>query len=274
MQETGNNTVATGQRLTVRAGNDSLSFSIAAPDGNSVRYEPYGVKNGIAMAANLREALKVLPFSLEQRRRATLIADTPPVFIPADEFDEDSAAALYTATITGQEGSAVLCARIPELNVVAAYAVSKDMKLVMEDNFEDVRFTHTCAAVLKALHRRNFSAGAGRRLFCHFHGMRLDVYAFRQNRMRFANSYEVPSPRDAVYFILHVWQQLAFDRLKDELHITGSTTDEDMLVRELHRYVRNVCRISAKAEFNRSPIADIEGMPYDLMAYYHNSLKG
>lgn len=270
MQETGNSTATCGQRLTVRAGQDSLSFSIATADGNSVRYEPYSVKSGMAMAANLREALKVLPFALEQRRRATLIADTTPLLIPADEFEEDSAEALYKATITGQEGSAVLAAHIPGLNAVAAYPVSKDMKLVMEDNFEDVRFTHTCVAVVKALHRRSF-AGTGRKLFCHFHGRRLDIYAFRQNRIRFANSYDASSPRDAVYFILHVWQQLAFDRMKDELHITGAAADGDMMTKELHRYVRNVCRISPGAEFNRSPVTAVEGMPYDLMAYYHNS---
>ena len=270
MQETGNSTATCGQRLTVRAGLDSLSFSIATADGNSVRYEPYSVESSMAMAANLREALKVLPFALEQRRRATLIADTTPLFIPADEFAEDSAAALYTATITGQEGSAVLSAHIPELNVVAAYPVSKDMELVMEDNFEDVKFTHTSVAVLKVLHRRSF-AGTGCKLFCHFHDRRLDIYAFRQNRIRFANSYDASSPRDAIYFILHVWQQLAFDNIKDELHITGSASDVDMIATRLGIYVRNVCRRSPRAEFNRSPVTAVEGMPYDLMAYYHNS---
>lgn len=268
MPEIGNSDATAGQRLTVRIGLGSLSFSLASPVENTVRYEPYGVKGGMSMAANMREALKALPFGLEHRRKVLVLADTPVVFIPADEFAEGNAEMFYMNTLTGMEGCAVMQTAIPGLNTVAVYSMNKDLKQVIEDNFDDVKFSHTCVAVLRALHKRSL-AGGGRKLFCHFAGRRLDVYSFRQNRFRFANSYDTPSPRDAVYFILHVWQQLGFDPLKDELHITGGTPGTDTQAKELRRYIRNVCMLSPKAEFNRSAAADIEGMPYDLMALFH-----
>lgn len=221
------------------------------------------------MAANLREALKMLPFELEYRRKALVLADTPVVFVPIDEFSESNKETFYKYTLTGQDDNAVISTIIPELNTIALYSINKDLKQVLEDNFEDIKFSHTCTAVLKALYRRNFT-GISRKLFCHFSEGRLDVYSFLQNRFKFANSYKIISSRDAVYFILHVWQQLAFDQQKDELHITGNMSNIEKTTNELQRYIRNVCMISPKAEFNRSPITDIQGIPYDLMAHFHH----
>lgn len=230
-------------------------------------YEPYSVKNGISMAANLREALKVLPFGLEHRRRALVLLDTPVVFVPADEFTEGTKETIYTNTLTGQEGNAVLYTALPALNAVAVYAVNKDLKLVIEDNFEDFKFSHTCIAVLNRLYKRSF-AGPNRKLFCHFNGHNIGIYSFLQKRFKFANSYEAESTRDAAYFIMHVWQQLALDPQRDELHITGDIRERDMLAKELGKYIKNVCMINRKAEFNRSPVTAIEGMPYDLVAHF------
>jgi len=268
MPETGNNNTTGRQRLTIRIGEDSLSFSAVSPSAeNQIVYWPYGVRSGMSMAANLREALKVMPFGLEQRRRALVLLGTPVMFVPADEFAEGTKALFYTHTMTGQDDRTVLSTVIPELNAVAVYSVNRDLKTVADDNFEDVRYSHTCVAVTKVLYRRSF-AGLSRRLFCHFGDGRLNIYSFGNSRIRFANSYEAASPRDAVYFMLHVWQMLALDRQRDELHITGEAPDRDMLAKELQRYVRNVCMISPKAEFNRSPVTGIKDMPYDLMAHY------
>ena len=44
------------QRLTVRIGRGTLSFSLQK--GEDVAYEPYVVKSGVSMSANLREAFK------------------------------------------------------------------------------------------------------------------------------------------------------------------------------------------------------------------------
>lgn len=268
MPETGKNQTTNGHRLTIRVGSGSLSFSLACPETEKlVAYEPYDVNNGISMAANLREALKTLPFALEHRRRALVLLDTPVVFVPTDEFTEDTKKLIYTHTLTGQEGNAVLHSVLPALNAVAVYAVNRDLKLVIEDNFEDFKFSHTCIAVINRMYKHNFT-GTGRKLFCHFNGHNINVYSFLQKRFKFANSYDAESTRDAIYFIMHVWQQLALNQQKDDLHIVGDVRERDMLTKELGKYIRNVCMINRNAEFNRSPIASIEGMPYDLVAHF------
>lgn len=57
MQLTGNKTLQA--RLTIRVSKNTLSFSVVDREAeHQVIYEPYTVKSGISMAANLRQAFK------------------------------------------------------------------------------------------------------------------------------------------------------------------------------------------------------------------------
>ena len=59
MQVTGNNKNWQQARLTIRVSNNTLSFSVVDREAeHQVIYEPYTVKSGVSMAANLRQAFK------------------------------------------------------------------------------------------------------------------------------------------------------------------------------------------------------------------------
>ncbi len=58
---------------------------------------------------------------------------------------------------------------------------------------------------------------------------------------------------------------------KDELHIMGDVPEREWLTEGLHRYLQKVYFINPSAEFNRAPISQIKGMPFDLMTLF---LKG
>ena len=73
---------------------------------------------------------------------------------------------------------------------------------------------------------------------------------------------------DAVYFLLYVWKHLVFDAHKDEMHLCGSILDKEQLLGELRKYVQNVYVINPSADFNRAPITQIKGLPYDITTYY------
>ena len=86
MQATGNNntTKLLQTRLTIRAGKNSLSFSVAEGE-RQVTYEPYAMKSGVSMAANLRQAFKESELLLRGYRKARLFIDTPVLLVPVDE---------------------------------------------------------------------------------------------------------------------------------------------------------------------------------------------
>lgn len=255
-------------RLTIRIGNHTLSFSALKSDRrDSIVYEPYTVRSGISMAANLREAFREIDLLNNGWQRAMVLLDSPVLMIPVDEFRDDVKEVLYYHAITGREGETVLSSVLPALNAVAVYSINKDLKLVIDDHFSDVRFSHVCTPVWEHLYRRSFT-GVRMKLYAYFHDKRIDVFSFQQNRFRFTNSFNTNLVPDAVYFILNVWKQLAFDNKRDELHLVGDLPDKDGLTKELHSFIQNVYVINPKAEFNRAPITEIKNLPYDLLTYF------
>ena len=267
IQDTNRNIVKK-PRLTIRVGRQTLSFSaLDASRSGSIVYEPYTVRSGISMAANLREAFKEIDLLSNGWQRAMVLLDSPVLMIPVDEFKESSKEVLYRHAITGREGETVLFTVLPSLNAVAVYSVNKDLKLVIDDHFADVRFTHVCAPVWNHLYRRSFT-GVRMKLYAYFHDKKMDVFSFQQNRFRFTNSFNTNLVPDAVYFILNVWKQLAFDNKRDELHFVGELPARDELMQELHTFIQNVYVVNPKAEFNRAPITEIKNLPYDLLTYF------
>ena len=106
MQATGNNntTKLLQTRLTIRAGKNSLSFSVAEGE-RQVTYEPYAMKSGVSMAANLRQAFKESELLLRGYRKARLFIDTPVLLVPVDEFDEKQKDTFYQYSFEEHERS-------------------------------------------------------------------------------------------------------------------------------------------------------------------------
>lgn len=255
-------------RLTIRIGRHTLSFSaVDANNANGIVFEPYTVRSGISMAANLREAFKEIDLAANGWSRAMVLIDSPVLMMPVDEFRDNLKETLYRHAIMGHDGETVMSVVLPSLNAVAVYSINKDLKLVLDDHFSDVRFTHVCAPVWEHLYRRSFT-GVRQKLYAYFHDKRLDVFSFQQNRFRFTNSFDTNIVPDAVYFMLNVWKQLAFDNRRDELHLVGELPERDALTQELRSFIQNVYVINPKAEFNRAPITGINNLPYDLMTYF------
>lgn len=158
----------------------------------------------------------------------------------------------------------VLTHVIPGLNCVAVYSINKDLRLVITDHFPDVRIMPVLVPVWTHLHQLSY-AGRTRKLYAYAHDGSLAVFSFANNRFRFMNTFVTSEVTDTAYYILYVWQQLAFDRQRDEIVLVGAFPDSDMLRTELRRYVANVYLVSPSAEFNRSPITQIPHITYDLI---------
>lgn len=268
MQETGNNAASRRPRLTIRVGRKSMSFAVAdAAAEHGVCYEPYTVRSGISMAANLRAAFRESPLLSQGYERAMVLVDSPVLMVPLDEFREETMETFYRHAFMGREADVVAYNVLTALNAVAVFAVNKDLKLVADDHFGDVKIAALCSPVWNHLHQRSFT-GNRRKLYGYFHDQRLDVASFWKNRFRFCNSYQADRYMDAAYFLLFAWKQLALDSHRDELHLVGDIPERDELLVELRKYVQNVYVINPSADFNRAPASQIKNFPYDLMTYY------
>ena len=267
MQQTGINIEGRQAKVVLRIGETSLSFAVADSETETgVAFEPYTVRSGISTAANLREAFKNAPLLQRGHRRAHVLLDTEFLLVPAEEFNAETAAVFFHQTYTGHEGCVVLHQSLPDLNVVVVFAINKDLKTVIEDRYEEVRFSHSCVPVWLFFHNRDHGANS-HRLYSYFHDNKMMVCCFEKGRFSFCNTFKAESSRDAVFYLLYVWKQLGLDGGRDELHLSGAIPSP-WIEDTLHRYVHRVCPINLSACFNRAPITRMKQMPFDIITYY------
>ena len=247
--------------ITIRITRTTITFT--APNTvieGQTDFEQYNMKSGIAVAANLRQALAechILRAHTPAERQpsaaaqpqfhpvfdtATVYLDTPLLLIPAEEYDEAAMPKLYHHVNTQMSGDDVIGTPIAQLNVVAAYAVGKDLRFVLTETFRSVRFMPLLAPILVEFSRHSFG-GFQEKLFCYFHDKRIDVCAFRKGRVRFCSSFEASLTPDTVYYILNVWQTLGM-KPSDILCLAGSIKGHEALLKELHRFLKNIRNIT------------------------------
>jgi hypothetical protein len=252
----------TNKRLTIRIGRNTLSFSMP-DDENNISFIPYVVKSGVSMAANLRKALKIIAMA----PRVRVLIDSQVLMVPIEQFDEQTMEQLHHHAFPHDDQDVILYNVLPDLNAVAVFNINRDLKQVVDDNFSEVRFITAISPVWRHLHQRSFT-GTRFKLYGYFHESRLEVFSFQQNRFKFCNSFEANRTKDAIFFLLYVWKQLQYDNNYDELHLVGDIPDEEQLVEELKQYLPKVYVINPSADFNRAPVTEIIGMPYDLQTLF------
>lgn len=274
MQENKTNTVLYQERLIVRITRRTLAFAVTDKTADAqVAYEPYTVRSGISMAANLREAFKSTALLQRGYKRVNILVDVAVMLVPIEEFQEEDMQGLYRYTFGLDDGDTVVHQILPDLNAVAVFPINKDIKLVVDDHFTDVRITPLIRSIWTYLHRKSF-IGMSKKLYGYFHDKKLELFAFSKNRFKFYNSFELDSSRDAVYFIMYVWEQLGMDKTSDELHLVGDIVDSDGLKISLSQFIRKVYINNLAADFSSAPITAISGLPYDLITLFAKGTKG
>ncbi len=178
MQITGNRTQQA--RLTIRVSKNTLSFSVVDREAeHQLIYEPYTVKSGVSIAANLRQAFSESDLLQRGYTKVRVYIDSPILLVPIEEFHEEDLPVLYQHAFTGHNGDVILHKVQPNLNVVAVFPINKDLKMVVEDNFKDVRFTPIMQPIWNYLHQRSFT-GIHRKLYAYFHDKKVDTSATRR----------------------------------------------------------------------------------------------
>lgn len=254
--------------LTIRAGQGTLSFLVRSVD-NAFRFIPYQVKSEMSLAANLREAYRTLPELTDGVNSAILMVSTPIVLIPQDEYDaaggDFDTEAVYSSVMTGHKGDEKIVKPMTDFNAVGIFTVNSDLHMVVTDNCPNVEVRNVMYPIWKHLYNRYYQSGQHRKLFAYFHDKTVDVCQFERGRVRFANSFDATHAHDALYYILFVWKQLGMSQEEDDLFVIGDMPHEKWLRGRLQNYVTRLHNINPSADLNRSPLAEVEGMPFDMM---------
>ncbi len=254
------------RRLVVRVGQGSLMFSTTDNQGQ-VDFEHFPITSSITMAANLRQALQTSNLLREQYQRTLVMVDSPVLMVPSDLFHKEEQEALYHHAFTLREHHSVMSTILPDLNCVALFSIGRDLLTVINDHLAHPTVIAAMAPVWRHMHQRSYT-GIHQKLYGYFHDHHLEVFSFGKNRFRFCNTYAANNSNNALYFLLAAWKQLGLEPDHDELHLVGTLPDEEALMGEAKKFVKRVFYINPTGEFNRAPVTQIAGMPYDLMTLF------
>ena len=254
------------RRLVVRVGKGSLTFTTTG-EQTQIESEKFPVNSSITMAANLREALRTSRILSNQYQRTLVMVDSPVLLVPTDIFCEEQKKDLYFHAFSRKEQQAIMHTVLPDLNCVALFPIDKDLLAVINDNMNQPTLIAAMTPVWHHLHQRSYT-GTHHKLYCYFHDRHMEVFSFGNNRFKFCNTYVVNNSSNALYYLLSAWKQLGLDPEHDELHMVGELPDEEALVNEARQFVKRVFYINPSGEFNRAPVTQIAGMPYDLITLY------
>ncbi len=202
----------------------------------------------ISVAANMREALKEMTDIATDE--VTVLLNSPVIIVPEEQLKDEDPAALYSLSITPIDEEIVIVQQPVELtsqvggdaNLVALFAVSKDLNTVIEDHFKKYEFSHVVINELKPLTISHYQLASrqSRELTAFFFDNVMYAYAFKQGRLNFFNRYEATNAHDCAYMILGIWKQLGYSQLKDELHLSGEILFMDDLKELLGEFIKKI----------------------------------
>lgn len=255
-------------QMTIRMSRSAMSFAVGDPktDGNIV-YEPYEINGSISLSANLREAFDSVELLRSGYKNALLLTDSTVMLVPQEEYVEGKAPSLYRYTIGGHEKDDIARAELPELNAIAVFAVSHDVRVVLQDHFENVNILPVILPVWHHLYRKAFT-GSRQKLFAYFHDKRMNVFRFDHAHFRYANCFDCAHAHDALYYILYVWKLMGMDSNNDELYLVGDMPHADWLKENIGKYLSRAFAINESADFKQNAMAKRTDIPYDLKAMY------
>lgn len=255
--------------LIIRLGQSSIDFAQTTADTNDVSHESYHMNQGISPAANLRDALgagKIINNSSASLIQIVMI-DAPVMLVPVDDFNDNDADTLYRHAYpaTGTVQSAIVGSSVvPALDVVALFAINKDVHTVVTDHFAQAKFMPAMQPLWTYLNSHSALIPQSNVLHVCFHDGQMTAFSVRNNHVRFCNSFQTSRANDAAYLTLNVWTQMGMDAEHDVVSIIGTPPEGDQFAEIIRRYVRHVSVRHLADEF-ALPTAAKE-MPVDMQA--------
>ena len=272
----------------IRLGQSTIDFARTTADTNDVRYETYRMNQGISLAANLREALASSTIGTPEGRVLVMVG-TPVMLVPVDDFNDNDADTLYRhaypSSLSGNSGNSWCSSSegvqtaivgqsvVPTLDVVALFAIDKDVHTVVTDRFVQAKFMPAMQPLWTYLSSLSGNSGnswhsslrGGNVLHVCFHDGQMSAFAVRNNHVRFCNSFHVSRANDAAYLTLNAWTQMGMDAEHDVVDIIGTPPEGDRFAETIRRYVRRVDVRRLADEFALPATA--KEMPVDMQAF-------
>ena len=263
--------------LSIRIRADGFSFFVCDLQTSSlIRGEHFRLADSLSLAEQLTQELTRPDYFNRQIDQCFVLVCTPSTRVPLEEFHREEAAALYALAF--DQGNAaeqrVAYNILPQLESAEIYAIPADVEEAVLQFYPTARFFASRAILMeRLLLLEEDQPEQQRRLYVCSETDGYSLYAFDGRRLRYANTFQIASVPDALYFILNVWKQLELDQQKDSLKLLASQDENNEELRQaLSEYLLNIEALSPADIFPRVPLAREKQVPVDLMALLLNRI--
>jgi len=263
--------------LSIRLCADGFSFFVCDLQTSSlIRGEHFQLSDSVALADQLSQELCRPDYFNRQIDQCFVLVCTPSTRVPIEEFHREEAAALYALTFSGQDltHQRVAYNILPQLESAELYAIPASVEEAILQFYPTARFFASRAILMeRLLLLEEDQPTESRRLYVCSETEGYSLYAFEGRRLRFANTFQVASVADALYFILSIWKQLGMDQQKDCLRFIAPQSSRDESLRsQLSEYLMKIDVLTSTDIFPRVPLSREKQVPVDLMALLLNRI--
>jgi hypothetical protein len=226
--------------LSIRLSADGFSFSIHHPQNEDVSYTSYAVNSSYSMTANVKKMLATMEELGHSYQAVNILIDTPRfTLVPFDLFEDEQTEEFFHLNFPKKENETILCNILGKNNVALLFGVDKHTHQLLAEQFPNARIFACISPLLEYFHTRSREHDT-KNLYAHFHGNRMEVFAFEKGKLLLTNTFPCKHTPDKVYYMLYIWQQLGFSQEKDQIYLSGGTNIGKDLPTELSKFLRQV----------------------------------
>lgn len=227
--------------LSIRLSTDGFSFSIYNPiHDDSLSMIEKEINVSLSLTANLKRVFHESDFLAYPYKRVNIMmASRRFTIVPLDLFEEEQAELLFYHNHPKRENETVLYNMLRQNNVAVIFGIDKSAQHFLNEQYPEARFYSQSTPLIDYFSVKN-RWGNSKKMYASVRKGGIDIYCFERGRLLLANSFECTHTEDRIYYLLYAWKQLEFNQERDELHLTGTLPEKNVLMSELKKFIQQV----------------------------------
>ena len=227
--------------LSIRLSTDGFSFSIYNPiHDDSFSVIEKEIDTSLSLTANLKAVFHESDFLGHSYKRVNImLASKRFTIVPLDLFEEEQADLLFYHNHQKRENETVIYNILKKNNVVIVFGIDRSAYSFLTEQYPEARFYSQSTPLIEYFSVKS-RLGNSKKMYVSVREEGIDIYCFERGHLLLANSFECSHTEDRIYYLLYAWKQLKFNQERDELHLTGTLPDKEILMNELRKFILQV----------------------------------
>lgn len=252
--------------LMLRISREELTYVYYHPaEDNSLVYERIALHNNETLLQGVERELYAHEVLLQPFKKVYVVLPSMHhALIPAEVATQEDNSIFYSALYPNDSDVEVVECNLRHVGALLLWGADKDVVSFVRRTFDRPVLLHPLASLCEYFFRKS-RMGNQSKMYVHLYRNRMDVVCYNREGLMLANTYDYACANDAAYHVLNVWNELALDQRRDEVHIAG-----DMEVRrQLSTLLRNYILTVVPVIFPSNCLvlgSDAMQLPFDLTA--------